>query len=467
MIDVEAVLEALPHFETFCSVERLTSQADDLRSDPRFAVTALGASRGGRPIVHIKAGAGRLKALIVGGPHAMEPIGSLTVFGLLDRLKAGEPSLWEADVEWHVVPCIDPDGAALNEGWTQQPYDIENYIKNFYVQSTADMVDTSFPVRHKALEWSQPSHEADLLKTLIDRLRPDYYYGLHNAWIGGTFFFISRDIGAECYRRLHALLEREDFPVQRRPLWKEVCEQYAEGVVEMIDVTKHYDYVERTSPHPEKVVQYGASSRYHLTQIKPDALTFVTEMGYVRHPADESEAPTGLNLRKFQLQIEAGAKHLAVIMLEAWEEVRDELDAASPYYRSIEGGLVFPLDRERILQGGMPLAWYPTRNMLFTRAYDREMTEADQFNACMINGGAAFLRISHQFIRLLEASPQTPGIVAARARVGRAFDEALEDIRRHVDLGAFQVVPCDVLARVQLGSGLIVLNTLLEQAGSA
>lgn len=462
MIDVQRVLSDLPHFDTFCSVEKLNRFVEGLRTDSRFEVNILGTSANGVPIYHVRFGNGSLKALLVGGPHAMEPIGSLTVFSLMTLLHQGNEALLAADIEWHIVPCIDPDGALLNEGWSQKPFTFENYLKHFYLQSMRDMVDCSFPVTHKKLIWDQPSREAKILKAFLDRVQPDFYYGLHNAWIGGAFYFISRDIDHQYHRELYALLEQHGVPVQRRPLWREVCAQFGEGIIEMVDVTKHYDAVEKTTPSPEQIVSYGASSRYYLTQMKPSALTFVTEMGYVRHPGDESETATGQNLRKFLLRLDADNKFLATALMEEWEKVKGQLDTTSPFYRAISGGDVFPLDPEKLYEGGMPMSWYPTREILFNPQYDRVMTEGDRFNACMVNSGAFFTRWSYQFVRLLRASPQTPAVRQAIERLERAFDEARADIAHYVDFDAFEVIDCDTLVKVQLGSGLIVLNSLLE-----
>jgi HEAT repeat protein len=90
------------------------------------------------------------------------------------------------------------------------------------------------------------------------------------------------------------------------------------------------------------------------------------------------------------------------------------------------------------------------------------MTEGDRFNACMVNDGFFFPRASYQFVRLLKASPQTRAVRQAIERLERVFDEALARIASHVDFDAFEVINCDTLARVQLGSGLIVLNSILE-----
>lgn len=462
MIDVQSVLGDLPHFDTFCSVEKLQQLVGSLCGDSRFEASVVGTSVGGVPIHHVRFGTGSLKALWVGGPHAMEPIGSLTVFSLMSLLQQGNRALLDADVEWHIVPCIDPDGAMLNEGWSLKPFTFENYIKNYYLQSTKDQVDCSFPVIHKDLIWTTPSHEAAILKDLIDDVLPDFYYGLHNAWIGGTYWFISRRLDPKYWGELHELTNKYGVPVQKLGVWKEIGEKYYEAVNEMVDVTMAYDYAALTSPHPEEVIRYGAGSRYYLKTIKPGAVTFVTEMGYVRHPSDESERPTGKNLRKVQLQLDANSKFLATVFLEEWERVKDQVDSASPFYRAIAGGDVIPLTEEHIAAGGMPMSWWPTRQILFGNDNNRLATEADLFNAAMINGGSFFLRWSSQFVRLLRNSDRTPAVVTALERVERAFEEAFNEIAREVDFSKFEAIGCDNLAKIQLGSGLIVMNSLLD-----
>ena len=462
MIDVQAVLQQVPHFETFCSVAKLNERVEQLRADARFEVAVLGESREARPIHHIRFGRGRVKALFVAFPHCKEPICGLTVYSLLTLLHQGEGALCDADVEWHVVPCIDPDGAVLNEGWTQQPVTMDRYMRNFYVQPLTEQVDGSFPVRHKRLRWELPSHEARLLQGVLDRVRPDFYYTLHNAWIGGAFYHISRDIGREHYERLYALLEQQNFPLQRRPMWRGVCEQFSEGVVDTWTIRKHYDYLEKTLAAPEEVLRFGSSSWDYLEQIKPEALTFVTEMGYVLHPADTSERETGENLRRFKLRVDAESKYLGSILLEEWEKVRHEVDRLNPIHAAIVGGAVVP-DRAALIDGGRPMAMQPTQDVLFNPQHDRLMKEGDRFQACMVEGGFWFLCQSYQFVRLLKASRQTPAIRHAIERCDAAFDAALAEIKQHVDFGAFKAIPCDTLAKVQLGSGLIALNSLLER----
>jgi hypothetical protein len=467
MIDVFDVIDEVPHFTKFCSVAELLELVDRLRADSRFDITEAGTSAGGVPIHHVRFGRGSVKAMLVGFPHCKEPICGMTVHSLLTLLHQGKRALVDADVEWHVVPCADPDGALLNDGWTQQPLTMENYMKNFYVQVLGEQVDASFPVNHKRLVWDRPSKEATILQGLLDRIRPDFYYSLHNAWTGGAYYFLSRDIDHKYHEDLYALLGRQGMPIQRRPIWREFCRPYGKGILEAWNVKKFYDHLEKTSPTPERFLTYGAGAGDYLVEIKPSALYLVSEMGYVRHPADESDEDTGENLRRFKLRVDADGKFLASLLLAEWDQVKDDVDKANPVYRAIIDGAVLPA-KERLCDGGRPMSLHPTAEILLDPQYDRPMTEGDRFQACMVEGGFFFLCQSYQFVRLLKASPPTPAVRRAIERLEPAFDEALAEIKRHVDFDAFEVIDCDTLTRVQLGSGLVVLNSVLEErAGGA
>lgn len=461
MIDVSAALRDLPHFDSFCSVKKLHDLVAQLREDARFTVETAGTSVNGIPIHHVRFGTGSVKALIVAGPHAPEPIGSLTIFSLMTLLQQDNPALTAADVEWHLVPCIDPDGTLLNEGWSQQPFTLASYMRNYHLQAPSDQVDISFPLAYKKLQLNQPSKEARILQDLLDRIRPDFFFSLHNAWTGGAFYFLSHDIDHKYHREIYELLEQHRFPVQTRPIWRELCAEYGPGIVQMFTIKKYYDYLEQTTPGAQDTFTFGAGSWDYLAEIKPEALTFVAETGYVRHPSDESERDTGRNLRQFKLQLDANSKYLGTVILEEWNKVKADVDVSSPFYRALAKGMVFP-DRDKLAEGGTPLSRFPTREILFSPEYARTMTEGDLFNACMVDGGFLFLPVSYQFVRLLKASPQTAAVRQAIARLDQAFDEALASIARHIDFDAFEAIDCDTLAAVQLGSGFIVLNSLLE-----
>jgi len=222
-IDVGAALRALPHFETFCSLDQLHGLAESLRGRDGFDVQVAGTSAGGVPIYDVGYGTGSIKALVVAGPQAQEVIGSLTVFSLMTLLRDGHPSVAHADVAWHIVPCIDPDAALVNEEWYLQPFSFESFVRGFYMPIRPDQVDFSFPIRHKQLVFDNPSHEARVLQAVLDRVRPDFYFTLHNySALGGAWIVLNRDIGGLTTRVWRTCCTPKDSPCSssRRGGWR-------------------------------------------------------------------------------------------------------------------------------------------------------------------------------------------------------------------------------------------------------
>lgn len=428
-------------------------------------VETAGKSAGGAPIHHVRSGKGPVRALLVGFADCMEPIGALTVAGLMKLITQGAPEIIDVGVEWHVVPCADPDGALLNEGWTQAPVTPERFMRHYYVPASRDRLEETFPLRHKKLFFNEPSQEAQVLSTILDGVRPDFYFPLHNAWVGGAFHYLTRDIGESYYRETRDLLDSIGFPLQKRPLWKEFLQAYEVGFVEMYSKKKLYDYLEQVHDRPEDLLSGGAMSIDYLSEIKPEALSFLVELGYLRHPADESERVLNENMRRFMLRTEADSKFLGTLMLEEWERTRDDLDTESPFYRAVTGGGLFPT-RDRLLGGGMPISRYPTSDFLFNPEWDRPMTEADQFTCAIVDGGFLFLFKSYQFVRLLKASPQTERVRRAVEKLDKAYDETLAKIGESVDISAFEAFDYDTMVRAQLGGGLIALNAVINELGT-
>jgi hypothetical protein len=462
MIDVSQAIQGTPKFETFCSVDRLHRLIDELRQDSRFAIELIGASMNGLPLHHIRFGRGEVKALFVGGPHAPEPIGSVTVYALLNLLQQGSGTLLKSNVEWHVVPCIDPDGARLNEGWTQHPFDVARYVRGYYVQPPADQVDFSFPIAYKGVEFTSLSREATALRALLDRVRPDFLYSLHNSQLlaGGAWFATSRDLGANCYKQLEELLDGRGIPLQVNAFAGRWFRQFSGGMVEMPSTRKYIDYfLEHGIEVPKALTQgsIGASSGDYLLDINKSALTFATELTYCNHPDCSSDRNTAENLQDMKLRVDADNNALARTIVDEWIKVERDLDARSPFYKKLFTELIAL--RECLLEGSVALWTTIVRQDILIA------NEGDQFRVYAER--IKFLGNAYAFVRLLESSRQSRLVKLTMGRVRERFEEALEHIASRIPFSAFEIIQCGKLADVQLGGGLIALNFLLEARQSS
>src|SRR5262249_47472993 len=107
-----------------------------------------------------------------------------------------------------------------------------------------------------------------------------------------------------------------------------------------------------------------------------------------------------------------------------------------------------------------------TRDTLFNPRYGGEASEGERYEAFMLERFFVLCQ-SYEFVRLLRISEQTPATVSAINRLESEFGRALGELDAAINFSDFVPFTPDDLARVQLGSGLIVLNSVLERRRSA
>lgn len=140
------LVDAVPDFTAFPLVDELVDQLEELASrypDVASLIRA-GTSRLGEPITALRVESGPREALVFGGVHPNEPIGGLTALHLARALCAAPELRQRLSYSWTVVPCIDPDGMRLNEGWFKGPSCV----------ATTDVTSTAPPAKNR---WSGPS----------------------------------------------------------------------------------------------------------------------------------------------------------------------------------------------------------------------------------------------------------------------------------------------------------------------
>src|SRR5262245_11417764 len=199
-------MEAVPPMERFLTVDELNAGIDALATEfPSIAsVRRIGSSRLGEPLRMLTIGGGPRNALVFAFPHPNEPIGGMTVQHL-GRLLCEDAALRdELDFSWHFIPCIDPDGTRLNEGWFAGPFTRRHYARHFFRPAPDQQVEWTFPLAYKRAYFDRTLRETEALMRIIDELRPELMYSLHNAEHGGVYYYVSRD-APELYPTLQAL----------------------------------------------------------------------------------------------------------------------------------------------------------------------------------------------------------------------------------------------------------------------
>ncbi len=121
-------------------------------------VSLLGRSAQDRIIHKVTLGRGKIKILMWSQMHGNETTTTKAILDLINYLQRGTDFTDQilASVTLTIIPVLNPDGAVV------------------YTRENANMVD----LNRDALELSQP--ESRILRTVYDRIRPDYCFNLHD-----------------------------------------------------------------------------------------------------------------------------------------------------------------------------------------------------------------------------------------------------------------------------------------------
>ncbi|MDI6637919.1 MAG: M14 family zinc carboxypeptidase [Bacillota bacterium] len=452
----EDVLEGVPEYERFFTVDELDARASDLarRRPETVTLVDLGSSRAGRPIRALKIGSGKKAALMFGCPHPNEPIGAMMLDYFSERLAADQDLLRELDYTWYIVKCIDPDGTQLNEGWFAGPFNIETYVRNFYRPPGFQQVEWTFPIDYKTLHFSRPLPETRCLMKVIDSEKPAFLYSLHNAGFGGAYWYITHAV-PELHGELHRIARRHGIPLSLGEPEVPYCTKFDEAIYGLFGVKDTYDYYEKhAGKDPASLISGGAGSDEYAYAVA-GTFALVCELPYYYDPRIEDTSPTGRSRRDTVLEsLDAGEKAWGYIR-ETYAKVRPLLqDAASPFAIAIEDNLKHipaALEAER--------KWATTSEDLL-----RPATGAEAFDSLIVRKFYNQLSVGMLWRLCREelARSSAPERSRALSDIERELDEKLsrECSALEAELN-YRVVPIRDLVRVQLASGLLFARHIL------
>ncbi|MGV9272093.1 M14 family zinc carboxypeptidase [Streptomyces griseosporeus] len=165
-----------------------------------------GTSRAGRPLWLLSAGHGERQLLTVAGAHANEPVGGASALRLA-RLLAHRPALLDRlDCTWHLLLCLDPDGARLAHGW--QPEEPAPSLEECHLRCYRPAFDRQPESLPAPGDDRPPLPESATLLRLLDDLRPVVQFTLHGIEVGGAFTMLTRRVpgAASAFRATAARL---------------------------------------------------------------------------------------------------------------------------------------------------------------------------------------------------------------------------------------------------------------------
>lgn len=447
--DVLNILNDVPDYQVFLTVDELIASTHELanRHPKVVKVLPIGHSRQGDVIEAIKIGSGPRQALLFAMPHPNEPIGSMMLEYLSLRLAEDDGLRESLGYTWHLVKCIDPDGTRLNEGWFKGPFSIENYARHYYRPPAYQQVAWTFPIDYKTLHFHDPLPETQALMDLIEKVRPDFMYSLHNSDFGGVYYYIWEE-APQLYKPFHKLVESQGLPLHLGEPEMPYEMKFASAIYKDSSIAAEYDFLEQQiATDPAEIISGGTLS-FEYARTFCDPFTLICEMPYFYHPAINDTSESDIVRRDALLKAIEETKENVSYMKELYDAVNGELTVHSPFRDAIEETFRVSL-----------VELTAEENWVRADPKTAEMaTVAEKFDSLVIHRFYRLLGLG-MFVRMVDAqiaaTGVSPSLSSTRDATVATFKEHAADLEAELD---YTVVPIQKLVRVQLGSALLTAD---------
>ncbi len=443
------ILKDVPNYQVFLTVDELNASTHRLATayPDKVEIIPIGCSRKGDPIDAIKIGDGPNRALLFALPHPNEPIGSMMLEYLSLRLTQDEALCKSLGFTWYLIKSIDPDGTRLNEGWLKGPFSLENYALNYYRPPAYQQVAWTFPIDYKTLHFNAPPPETRALMDLIEKVKPDFMYSLHNSDFGGVYFYIW-DEAPPLYSQFHKLVESQGLPLHHGEPEKPYEIEFATAIYKDNSISAEYDYLEtQTDTDPAEIITGGTLS-FEYARKFCDPFSLICEVPYFYHPSIGDNSESDKWRQDVLLKAIEGTKADIKLLQGLYDAVKHDLTVLSPFRDAIE---------EILKRSQAELA--AEENLLRANLeIGRRATVAEEYDSLVL-GRIYLLMHLGMFIRLLDTQIAETGKTTSLSSASEQAREIFEVRAADLEAGAdYTVIPIQKLVRVQLGSALLTAD---------
>lgn len=453
MSDFTKLINNIPDYQVFLTVDEMDVNSRKLAEEYPDVVEVFeaGKSRKGHPILCLKIGNGPRNALMFGCPHPNEPMGAMMLEYFSKALAEDEKLREDLGYTWYLIKSIDIDGTKLNEKWFKGPITLSNYARNYFRPAGYEQVEWTFPFKYKKYNFDTPIPETQALMKIIDEIKPDFMYSLHNAGFGGTYWYLTKEI-KDIWDKLHNASHKQEIPLHLGEPEVNYIVPFAPAIFPMITSKDTYDYNEQySSVPPEKAMKTGTSSADYAMNQGYKTVTLVTELPYFYEPRIMSDKPMGFTRREAALK-KAKFYHENRKMIKAYyDQIKDYISDDNPHAKMVANG--FDTMEESYKQ--------QCKFIEESKDYDGICKESEAFDnleipkfSCLFSWTLLIRSCEHE----LEKNP-SEDIKAILTKVHEEAEAIFKEkaVVAENDLD-YSVVPIKKLVSIQLESGMIVAD---------
>ncbi len=444
---IEAVLKRVPDYQSFLTVDELRESSRRLvQKHPDLVRNVeIGRSTDGESIEMLRIGEGEEQLLFFACPHPNEPIGAMTLEALSQQLVEDE-TLRETRFTWNLIKCIDPDSTRLNEGWFKGPFTISHYASEFYRPASFDQAEWTFPIAYKKYAFFRPIPETSALMNAITGLRPAFIYSLHNAGMGGGFYYLAPH-KPEIDDALRHLMTDRGIPLSLGEPEMPWGVELSPAIYQSGGLADHYDFMAQFGDPVSKM--QGGDGSYGFAKPICNASHLVCELPYFYDRRVEDTSLTMTSRKDAILQGIESTSMMTRTLTELYEQYGSKMTVPSRCRRAAE-------NLNRLMANGAEAkrAWANSESSLDVPATGAQLFDnltVGRFYTVLVVG------MARRGLRLEVEQSGNPEMADVLERLETLFNGWVADLERDVD---YRVIPIKTLVEVQLGAALQIISTL-------
>lgn len=455
-MNINKIIDNVPDYKVFLTVDELDESTMCLQSEYPDVVKVFeaGKSRENHSILCLKIGSGKKNALCFACPHPNEPIGAMTLEYLSRTLAENDEFRESTGYTWYIIKCVDPDGTKLNEKWFKGPFNIYNYMKNYFRPASNKQVEWTFPIDYKNLHFNDPMPETKAIMNIIEKTKPEFMYSLHNGGLCGAYWYITHEY-EDIYDELRTAALKNGVALQLGEPESPACVKFSDAIYKMSGISEEYDYFEKYSDTPpEKLCTGGTSSSDYALRYN-NCASLMTELPYFADDRISDSSPVDITRRQSIInKIENSVKYYKNLDSEL-NKIRNYITAENPFILLVEQ-IIKGIDSSTKAQVKLvddPQFSRPAKvsevldNNVVSKFYNSLSTSLSA-RACI-----------YEINRLKKENSKNTQAIRQLQEVYEILSENLKNecINLESEL-KYKVVPIRNLVRIQLESGLIVAN---------
>lgn len=280
--------------------------------------------------------------------------------------------------------------------------------------------------------------------SLIEEIKPDFIYSLHNAGFGGAYFYISED-AVSLREPFYTLVKDQGLRLHLGEPEAPWMTKYTDAIFESPTITQLYDFLEAQGVDPTMAITGGTSSWDYASRFC-DPFSLLCELPYFHNEAIHDTSISESIRRDVILEGVEKTREQFKVISDVYNSIKDQLTAPSPFKDSI-ANFINIIPQNLSAQENWAKS-DPQTEELATVAEILDSHYVKRFYFVLLNLGMTVRMIDEQ----IKVSGESNALSEAYKKASLAFDEICLELEHDL---AYSVIPISKLVRVQLGSALL------------